>query len=214
MRAVFTLVIALFLAGCNTTLQITRPDPTTGLYATGTVLKPSDVVVEEQFDPVYKRMLYVKIESKNQDKRFSDFFTSAFKEMNVFDKVLTKDDLESFIIEKSLGNKIPGVSDLVSLNNLSKEIGPFLIVEPDASYLGGYKFEATLKAVDASTGKTVLLLDAKALNMSGLDDPLLHPLINGFINWAHNKPVVSPRHTESRSALQEAPLNDTAKNPD
>jgi len=46
------------------------------------------------------------------------------------------------------------VSDLVGLNNLSKEIGPFLIVEPNAVFKGGYNFEGTLKAIDASTGKT------------------------------------------------------------
>jgi len=190
MRAVLAVILIGMLAGCNTTLQVTKPDPATGLYANASMLKPGDVVVEEKFDPVYKRLLYLKIESKNRDKRFTNFFMSAFREMNTFEKVVTQDELEAMIIERNLGSKVPGVSDLVSLNNLSKEIGPFLIVEPDGTWLGGYKWEATLKAIDATTGKTVLYLDATALNLSGLDDPLLHPLINGFINWTHNRPIV------------------------
>jgi hypothetical protein len=47
-----------------------------------------------------------------------------------------------------------------------------------------------MKAIDASTGKTVLLIDTSAVNMAGLDDPLFHPMLNGFINWTQGKPIV------------------------
>jgi hypothetical protein len=39
------------------------------------------------------------------------------------------------------------------------------------------------------TGKTILLIDMNAFNMAGLDDPLFHPMLNGFINWTRNQPV-------------------------
>jgi len=29
-----------------------------------------------------------------------------------------------------------------------------------------------------------------AFNMAGLDEPLFHPMLNGFINWTRNQPVV------------------------
>jgi hypothetical protein len=158
-------------------------------YATQTVLKPADVRVAEKFDPAYTQMVYLKINADASNTPFAVFFMSALQDMHTFKKVVTKEELEAIVIERGLGSKVPSVSDLVGLNNLSKEIGPFLIVEPDVAFLGFYNFEGTLKAIDASTGKTVLLIDTTALNMSGLDEPLFHPMLNGFINWTRHQPV-------------------------
>ncbi|SIT48864.1 conserved exported hypothetical protein [Paraburkholderia piptadeniae] len=198
LRFAFALLFAGLLAGCNTTLHVEKPDPTSGLYATHTVLKPADVRVAEKFDPAYSQMVYLKINAETPNPRFVDFFAAALKEMHTFKKVVTKDDLQAIVIERNLGSKVPSVSDLVGLNNLSKEIGPFLIVEPNAIFKGGYNFEGTLKAIDASTGKTVLLIDMTAFNMAGLDDPLFHPMLNGFINWTRNQPVAPETPTTAQ----------------
>lgn len=190
LRITSALLLAGLLAGCNTTLHVEKPDAATGLYVTHTALKPEDVRVAEKFDPAYAQMVYLKINAETPNPRFVDFFASAFKEMHTFKKVVTKDDLQEIVIERNLGSRVPSVTDLVGLNNLSKEIGPFLIVEPNAVFKGGYMFEGTLKVTDASTGKTVLLIDKTAFNMAGLDDPLLNPMLNGFINWTRNQPLV------------------------
>jgi hypothetical protein len=200
LRTAFTLLFAGLLAGCNSTLHVEKPDPTSGLYATHTVLKSADVRVAEKFDPAYTQMVYLKVNAETPNPRFVDFFVSAFKEMHTFKKIVTKDDLQAIVIERNLGSKVPSVSDLVGLNNLSKEIGPFLIVEPNAVFKGGYNFEGTLKAIDASTGKTVLLIDMNAFNMAGLDDPLFHPMLNGFINWTRNQPVAPEMPTTAQQS--------------
>lgn len=192
LRVAFSLLFAGLLAGCNTTLHVEKPDPATGLYATQTALKPADVLVEEKFDPAYTQMVYLKVDAETPNPQFVDFFVSALRDMHVFKKVATKDDLEAIVIQQNLGSKVPGLSDLVGLNNLSKEIGPFLIVEPNAVLKGGYNWRGTLKAIDARTGKTVLQIEINAFNMAGLDEPLFHPMLNGFINWTRNQPVASP----------------------
>jgi hypothetical protein len=197
-RIALALLFVGLLAGCNTTLHVEKPDPTSGLYATHTELKPADVRVEEKFDPAYTQMVYLKINAETPNPRFVDFFMAALKDMHTFKKIVTKDDLQAIVIEHNLGSKVPSVSDLVGLNNLSKEIGPFLIVEPNAVFKGGYNFEGTLKAIDASTGKTVLLIDMTAFNMAGLDDPLFHPMLNGFINWTRNQPVAAATPTAAQ----------------
>ncbi|TKC78204.1 hypothetical protein FAZ69_31950 [Trinickia terrae] len=200
-----TILLAGLLAGCNTTLQVAKPDAATGLYATHSALKPEDVRVAEKFDPAYTQMVYLKINAEQPNPRFVDFFVAALKDMNTFKKVVTKDDLQQIVIERNLGAKVPSVSDLVGLNNLSKEIGPFLIVEPNAVFKGGYMFEGTLKATDASTGKPVLLIDTTAFNMAGLDDPLFHPMLNGFINWTRNQPVVPKSPGSAQETSQKSP---------
>ncbi len=57
------------LADCNSTLLAEKPDPTSGLYATHTVLKPADVRVPEKFDPAYSQMVYLKINADNRNPR-------------------------------------------------------------------------------------------------------------------------------------------------
>ncbi|UXC38227.1 hypothetical protein [Cupriavidus gilardii] len=152
-RIAIPVLFAALLAGCNTTLQIKKPDATTGMYATTTTLKAEEVRVEEKFDPAYKRMLYLKINADTPNPRFVEFFESAFKDMQTFDKVVTKSDLEKIIIDRDLGSKVPSVSDLVGLNSLSKEIGPFLIVEPNAIYKPGYASTARSRPLTPEPGK-------------------------------------------------------------
>jgi len=194
LSAGFLCISIALLTGCNTTLSVVKPEAENGYYATKSTLTADDVRVAEKFDPAYKNMVYIKINAETPNPRFVEFFTSAFKDMGVFNKIVTKDDLQAIVIERNLGSKVPSVSDLVGLNNLSKEIGPFLIVEPNAVFKGGYRFEGTLKAIDASTGKTVLFIDNSAVNMAGLDDPLFHPMLNGFINWTRGLPVAPPKN--------------------
>ncbi|VVE06504.1 hypothetical protein [Pandoraea commovens] len=200
LRFAFALLFAGLLSGCNSTLHVEKPDPKTGLYATNNVLKSDDVRIAEKFDPAYAQMVYLKINAETPNPRFVDFFVSALRETNTFKKVVTKDDLQAIVIERNLGSKVPSVSDLVGLNNLSKEIGPFLIVEPNVLFKGGYNFQGTLKAIDASTGKTVLLIDRTAFNMAGLDDPLLHPMLNGFVNWTRNQPLAPETPTTAQQS--------------
>lgn len=184
------LLLTSILSGCAATLQAQKPDPTTGLYATRTGLEPKDVRIMEKFDPKYTDLVYLKVDDEKKIPQFTDFFSSALKETHVFKKVVTKDDLQQIVIERNLGNKVSNVSDLVGLNNLSKEIGPYLIVETTVVWLGGYRFEGKVTAIDASTGKTVLLIDKTAFNLAGLDEPLFNPLLNGFVNWTHDRPLL------------------------
>lgn len=204
LRVAFALLFAGLLAGCNTTLHIEKPDPASGLYATQTTLKPADVRIEKKFDPTYTRMVYLKVDAETPNPQFVDFFVSALKDMHTFQTVTTKDDLEAIVIGRNLGSKVPSLSDLVGLNNLSKQIGPFLIVEPNAVFKGGYNWEGTLKAIDASTGQTVLLIKISAFNMAGLDEPLFHPMLNGFINWTRGQPVapVAPMTAQQANAAE------------
>ncbi len=45
------------------------------------------------------------------------------------------------------------------------------------------------------------MLDKTAFNAAGLDEPLFHPLLNGFINWTHNRPVSYDASTTASAQL-------------
>lgn len=107
---------------------------------------------------------------RRAEYRRADFFVSALKDMHAFKTVTTKDDLEAIVIGRDLGSKVPSLSD------------------------------GTLQAIDASTGQTVLLIKISAFNMAGLDEPLFHPMLNGFINWTRGQPVAPMTAQQANAA--------------
>jgi hypothetical protein len=180
------ILISLLLGACSTTLK----PPTlgkSGHFETNKIIAPSSIKVKKAFRPEYRRMIYVKTDEKNE--RFNAFFLESFRNMGQFEKVLSKEEMEKLVFDKNLTDKVLSISDKVGLHNLQKEIGPFLVVEPYADWLGGYIFMARLKAYDPKTGKDILVLENEAFNWSGLDKPLFYPLLNAFLQWSRGEAI-------------------------
>jgi hypothetical protein len=185
MRNVMVVVAALALASCSSTFKPGTLDTQTGHFSTDSHLAPNAVEKEEKFDDKYLPLLYVKTDVKSD--RLNSFYIDSFKNMHRFQQVLGKDDMEALVINRGLSSKVQNVSDLIGLKNLSGEIGPFLVVEPLAEQKSRYGFDASLKAIDAESGQTVLELRNSAFNWSGLDKPLFYPLFNAFLDWTHGQ---------------------------
>jgi hypothetical protein len=177
----------LLLGACSSTFQPAHLDPTTGRFAGDA--RVDTVETQAPFDARYSKMLYVMTDSKIDS--FNDFFIQSFTSMGSFTTVIGKDKIEALVIQKNLTDKVPSVSDLVGLNRLAKEIGPFLVVEPTVVFLGGYRFQASLKVTDASTGGVVLKITNAATNWAGLDKPLFYPLFNAFLDWTKGRPILT-----------------------
>lgn len=182
------LMLAVFVTGCSTTLKPRTLDPATGKFSTTSKLSADAVKVNKPFEEKYKTLAYVKTD-ESKAKEYNNFFVETLKNMGVFTKVVTKEELEALVLERKLTDKVSNISDLIGLNQLSKQIGPFLIVQPYVEWKGGYNFFAHLKAIDPETGGTLLLLEQNAFNWAGLDDPLFFPLMNGFLEWTKGKPI-------------------------
>jgi hypothetical protein len=185
--SVALLAASLLASGCSSTLKATTLDAS-GRFPTGTLLDPSGVKVNKPFNDKFKPMLYVKIDDSKVSE-YRDFFVSSFANTGIFGKVQRKEQLEQMVIERNLSTQVSNISDLIGLNNLARQIGPFLVVEPSVEWKGGYDYVASVKAVDPENGETVLHLEQKAFNWAGLDKPLFYPLFNGFVEWAKGQTI-------------------------
>lgn len=187
---VLTLVLAsAILSGCSSTLK-TRDIDATGRFPTDTVLADGGVKAAKPFQAKYKALAYIKTDG-NKNTEYNDFFVKTFTKTGAFSKTATKGDLETLVIEWKLADKVGNISDLIGLNQLQKQIGPFLVVEPHVEWRGGYNFYANLKAIDPETGETVLHIEQTAFNWSGLDDPLFFPLFNAFLQWTKGEKIAT-----------------------
>lgn len=180
------LPLVLLLGACGTTLKPAEIGDT-GYFETRTQLKSEDVNIHEPFNPEFKGLLYVKIDESNE--RFNTFFIEMFRNMNEFESVVNKSDLEALVLEKGVAEEVRNVSDRIGLNSLANQIGPFLVVEPHAEHEGAYTFTAKLTAFDPSSGRNILELTNEAINWDGLDKPLFYPLFNAFLDWVRGNEI-------------------------
>jgi uncharacterized protein YcfL len=214
MKKIFpgAVLLSTFLfVGCGSSLRPVVLDPVTKRFPTQTVIADADVKVKKPFDPKFKKRLYIKSEAKSTNT-YHTFFVESFKNMGKFDEISSKETLETLIIQKNLSGKVSNVSDLVGLHNLEKEIGPFLIVEPDTQFKGGYNFELDLKAIDPSNGEVVLHIHKAAFNWDGLDQPLFLPVLNGFLAWTEEAPKAEPK-VETKAPQPAQPAAEPGANP-
>lgn len=186
-RFLIAVLFTLGLAGCSSTLKPVKPDPATGLFPTQTQVVATDILIAEPFQQAWKKMLHLKVDAQPVNPTFMTYFMTSIQDMNTFEKVMTKNELQIMVIEQQLQDKVPSVSDLLGLNALQKQIGSFLILEVDAIWKGGYDFEGSMQAVDPASGKTVFKYATKAFNWAGLDGPLYRPMLNAFVLWTQDR---------------------------
>ena len=118
----------LFMSGCSSTLK-TRPTDAQGLFPTSSLLDVDGIMVDKPFSSKYKAIAYVQMDN-SKSVEYKDFFIDSIKNLHIFNQVLGKSDIESLVIQRGLAGKVESVSDLVGLNRLAKQVGPFLIVKP------------------------------------------------------------------------------------
>jgi hypothetical protein len=92
--------------------------------------------------------------------------------------------MQEYIIEKGLAQIAP-TSELASLHNLQKRIGAFLVGDFDLIRSDPrsvwYTFE--VRIYNPVDGEKVLHIRHAALNWSGLDEPVLYPVLNAVLDW-------------------------------
>jgi len=176
--------MAIAMVGC-TTLRPLDLD-SSGRFSTSTAASPSDVQTRKPFLSGYRRMLYVKFdENEAENAEITEFFLESFGNMRIFEKIVQKQDMEQIVVANDLTNKVTNVSDFVGLSVIRKSVGPFLVVEPRVRWdEGRHKYLASLRATDPDTAAAVFYFEKYAIDLAGLDKPLLYPMLNAFLDWA------------------------------
>lgn len=186
-KTIVSLAIAssIGLSGCSSTLKATQLN-TAGRFGTGSQLTADGIIVNAAYDPKrYKKMVVVLPFTEN--KTINDFYHQSIINSKKFDQVLDTAGVEKMVISQKIGG-VTDASSVLSLNQLTKTTGPFLIVKPYAEHKGGYEFIAALEAIDSETATTVFRAEKKAFNWAGLDKPLFYPIFNAFMDWVDGIP--------------------------
>lgn len=180
-------LLAILLAGCSSSGQV-RQLNSSGVFPAGAQVAQREVKVAKPFSAKYKQMAYLMVNEEVENPN-TKFMIKLIKNSGVFQKTVDIPEMERLIVERNLQGLVSGATDLISLNKLQQQIGPFVIVEPVVDWAGGYNHTAIIKIVDPATGETVLHLEKTAFNWDGLDDPLTYPVMNAFLQWSRGEQI-------------------------
>lgn len=176
---------SLALSGCSSTLKVANLN-SAGKFDSNAHVKAEDIKIIAPFDKAKYGGLVVVLPF-TENNQINDFYFQSIKNSGKFGTVLDKAGVERLVIDKNITD-VTDATSILSLRKLSNTIGPFLVVKPYFEYKGGYNFQASIEAVDATTGSTVFRAQKGAFNWGGLDKPLFYPLFNAFVDWVDGVP--------------------------
>jgi len=175
--------LAILTVSCSPTLKVKELNVKTGKLPTETIITESEILVKKNVNlKEYSQFLFVKKSGLNMEK-YENYILGTLKNVGGFQKYYTQTELEQYVIQKGLTDKVTSISDNIGLLNLSKNIGKFLICESNVEYKGGYDFSFEYKVIDPTNAEILLHIKHDAFNWGGLDRPLFNPVFNEYIDW-------------------------------
>ncbi|HMP84700.1 MAG TPA: hypothetical protein PKA41_18555 [Verrucomicrobiota bacterium] len=169
--------------GCSTTMKVSKVDPKTGHFPTTTQLSPGDIKEEKTLDVFeFRQLLYIRSAASPRDE-FRDFLKESLVNLEFFESVKDRREMEAFVVGKGLSDSVGNVTDMIGLNRLQKQIGNFMVADYSVQWDGSYWYTFDIALVNPSDGQTVFHATHRAFNWAGLDKPLFYPVLNAVKDW-------------------------------
>ena len=182
-KSLLIIGLSVVLFSCSPTLKIKELNAKTGKLPTETVINQEEILVEKSINlKEYSQFLFVKKSGLNMEK-YENYILGTLKTIGGFEKYYTQSELEKYVIQNNLTDKVTSISDNIGLLNLSKNVGKFLICESNVEYKGGYDFTFEYKVINPTNAEILLHIKHNAFNWGGLDRPLFNPVFNKYIDW-------------------------------
>ena len=173
------------LSGCAV-YKVAKPDPQTGLLATGTEVKSDEI---KAFVPSARihdaKFIYLRSASggvAGGGEEYDKFLDGVLPELG-FAQIVRRDALVKLVVNSELINSVGSVSDPVALARLSKAIGPFLVLEIVQIYRGYATFETMVRLSDPETTEVLLSISRVRTNWADFDSEVNYPVLNVLKRW-------------------------------
>jgi hypothetical protein len=177
-------LLALLTSACNKSYQVIPVDPQTG-YFSNKKPDPAEILKNQPLSGIDEyKIIYLRGLNACDNHFCLNYVRSMIANVNQFETIFTKTELEQFIIKNGLSNSITNISDLVGLNQLSQKIGKFLVVDASIEYIEQFALhQFELKVSNPIDGEMYFNTYQAEKNWAGLDEPVFYPVFNAFIDW-------------------------------
>lgn len=171
------------LVGCALPFKPAELDPKTGMFMT-------TVEVDDKYIKIYKplagvseeKFIYLRAYSPYGGDKFYSFMKDSLEKIG-FKKVYSEKELAQMIIQGGLSGYVTNISDLISLNNLAKATGPYLVLESHVYPVADTVFRFDLQLIEPLSGDTYLEISRIRTNWLDMDTEINYPIINVIKKW-------------------------------
>jgi hypothetical protein len=151
---------------------------------------PASADVDKKYIKIYRpfsgvqnvNFVYLRAYSPYGEDRFYEFMKDALLKIG-FKVTYSEKELSQRIIAIGLSNYVTNISDLISLNNLAKVTGPFLVVECNTFRLSDVVYRFDLRLIDPLSGDTHLEISRIRTAWLDVDKEINYPILNVIKQW-------------------------------
>jgi len=177
------IVLIVYLMSSCAVYKPLNIDPATGQF-------PASADVDKKYIKIYRPLagvqdidfVYLRAYSPYGEDRFHEFMKDALLKIG-FKVPYSEKELSQRIIAIGLSNYVTNISDLISLNNLAKVTGPFLVVECNTFRLSDVVYRFDLRLIDPLSGDTHLEISRILTAWLDVDKQINYPILNVIKQW-------------------------------
>jgi hypothetical protein len=177
------LILSLFSISSCASFKPANLDEVTGQF-------PASVEVDKKYIKIYRpfsgvqdiNYVFLRAQSPFAGDRFYEFMKDALLKIG-FKKTYDEKELSQKIIASGLSNCVTNISDIVSLHNLAKVTGPFLVIECNIFRLTDAVFRFDLQLIDPLSGDTYLEISRIRTAWLDIDKEINYPILNVIKQW-------------------------------
>ena len=182
-RKLLTILSLFIISGCTTFFNPLNIDEATGRF-------PASVDVDKKYIKIYHpfagiqqvHYVYLRAYSPFGQDKFYEFMKDALLKIG-FKITYNEKELSQRVIASGLSNYVTNISDLISLNNLAKATGPFLILECNTFRLTDVVYRFDLQLIDPLSGDTYLEISRIRTAWLDIDQEINYPILNVIKQW-------------------------------
>lgn len=194
------IVISLFLMSGCASFQPANIDATTGQF-------PASVEVDKKYIKIYRpfagvqdiNYVYLRAYSPYGKDKFYEFMKDALSKIG-FKTTYSERELSQRIIAGGLSTYVTSISDLISLNNLAKATGPFLILDCNVFRLTDVVYRFDIQLIDPLSGDTYLEISRIRTAWLDVDKEINYPVLNVIKQW-YDDSVKTPSERKIKSKV-------------
>lgn len=182
-RKLFVVLSAFLAAGCVASFKPVSIDETTGRF-------PASAEVDKQYIKILQPLagikeinyVYLRARAWSGGTRFYDFMRDALIKIG-FKNVYSGKELSQMVIQSGLSASVTNLSDLISLNNLAKATGPFIVVDSTVYPVADVVYRFDVQVIEPLSGKTYLEISRIRTNWLDMDKEINYPILNVIMQW-------------------------------
>jgi len=181
-KKLVVIFVLLLMAGCAS-FKPASIDQATGQF-------PASCEVDKKYIKILQPLaginevnyVYLRTHTPYSNDRFYDFMKDALLKIG-FKKVYSGKELSQMIIKSGLSTYITNLSDLISLNNLAKATGPFIVLDSTLYPVTNVVFRFDVQVIEPLSGDTFLEISRIRTNWLDMDKEINYPMLNVIKQW-------------------------------